>query len=95
MAVRFGKGGAMFVPHTPSPAHQIALGAAIALVAFAALTLFLDGCGAAVSPALIQCKLDALRVLPDDIRMVTPYDAEDIWRRVRACEAGAADGGAP
>jgi hypothetical protein len=56
--------------------------------------LLFVGCGAA-TPQLIQCKLDALKVLPDDPKMVTPYDGEDLINRLHACERDAADGGTP
>lgn len=59
-------------------------------------TLATPGCGAALTPQLVECKLDALRVLPKDPKMVTPYDLEDLVNRVNACEAQAAgDGGSP
>lgn len=81
----------MFVPQTPSPLRQIGIGAALSLLAFGALLLSLNGCGSATTA---QCKLNALKILPDDPKMVTPYDAEDLINRLKACEAGP-DGGAP
>lgn len=78
----------MLVPQTPGPAKQIAIGAALSLLTFGALNLFLNGCGAAVTPQLVECKLNALKVLPRDPKMVTPYDLEDLVNRVNACEAG-------
>ncbi len=41
-------------------------------------------CGTA--PTLVQCKLDALRFLPKDPLMVTPYDAVDLIDRINACQ---------
>ncbi len=35
----------------------------------------------------ISCRLDALRVLPDDPEQVTVYDAVDVVRRMKACKA--------
>lgn len=72
--------------------QEIALGSAIAVAAFC--TVLAPGCGAAVTPQLVQCKLAALKVLPRDPKMVTPYDLEDLVSRVNACEA-LNDGGAP
>jgi len=44
------------------------------------------GCGrAAIAPQLVQCKLDALRVLPDDPAQVTVADAVDVVSRIKAC----------
>jgi hypothetical protein len=83
----------MFVPETPGPARQIVIGAAVSLLVFGALALMLHGCGAA-TPMVVQCKLDALKVLPEDPQMVTPYDAVDLINRLKACHAPA-DGGVP
>jgi hypothetical protein len=84
----------MFASQTPGPAAQITLGTAISLVAFMALSLFLNGCST-MSSALVQCKLDALKVLPDDPMRATVYDAVDVIERVRACHNDAADAGKP
>lgn len=43
--------------------------------------------------ALVQCKLDALRVLPEDPGNATVYDAVDIIERIRACHRLTPDGG--
>jgi hypothetical protein len=44
------------------------------------------GCGqSAVTPQLVQCKLDALRVLPLDPAQVTVADAVDVVSRIKAC----------
>jgi len=44
------------------------------------------GCGqAAVTQKLVECKLDALRVLPDDPAQVTVADAIDVVSRIKAC----------
>lgn len=37
-------------------------------------------------PRAVQCRLDALKVLPQDIGNITVYDAIDIYERVRACD---------
>lgn len=84
----------MFVPQTPSPAHQITIGAGLSLLIFGTLLLCLNGCGSAGITPAVRCKLEALRVLPDDPMMVTPYDAVDLIQRIKACEAPA-DAGKP
>lgn len=86
----------MAQPHSPNALVQIALVAALAVGVGA---LFVPSCtGSGQLTPLMQCKLDALRVLPKDLGYVTVNDAIDIYKRVRACkaEAGEApDGGAP
>ena len=81
----------MYVPETPGPAYQIALGAAIGLITFG-LLLLTQGCGSSLTPQLVQCKLDALKILPDDPMHVTVFDAVDLVERIQACHAPA-DGG--
>lgn len=66
--------------------REIALGMLIGVGLFVPFA-----CGGGVSP-LVRCKLDALKVLPDDPGMVTIYDAVDVIERVKACHR-AADGG--
>jgi len=83
----------MFVPQVPSPVTQIGIGAALALLAFGALLLTLSGCGAALTPQLVECKLNALKILPKDPMQVTFADGVDLVERLNACEA-ASDGGA-
>lgn len=73
---------------SPGPLGQIALGVAIGLAAFG-----LPVACAGTLPPVVRCKLHALEVLPKDPAMVTPYDAVDIWHRVRDCERGSPDGG--
>jgi hypothetical protein len=68
--------------------REIAAGMVIGLVVFG----WLVACAGGLSP-LVRCKLEALRVLPDDPGMVTVYDAIDVAERVRACHREAADGG--
>lgn len=36
----------------------------------------------------VACRLNALRVLPEDPEQVTAYDAIEVVRRVKACGAG-------
>lgn len=82
----------MLAPQTPGPVAQIAIGAAISLVVFGALSVFLNGC---VNSSTVECKLSALNALPADPLMVTPHDAVDLINRVHACDRGAvADAGA-
>lgn len=77
-------------PNVPSrqasPLVQIAIGAILGTVA----VLVPWACGAsqrhADLPRAVQCRLDALQVLPADIGHITVYDAIDIYERVRACD---------
>ena len=75
------------------PLVQIAIGL---VVGFIVLGIPMSSCGAAqqLTP-VIRCKLEALRVLPKERRMLSPYDLEDIYDRVNACYRMGADGGAP
>lgn len=50
------------------------------------------GCGSGLSP-VVRCKLEALKVLPSDVNMITVGDARDIYHRLRACHRLDADGG--
>lgn len=85
----------MFAPQTPGPATQILISTCLSLLAFGALCVFLNGCGSSLTPQLVECKLNALRVLPRDVKMVTPYDVEDLYVRLESCHReAAADGGA-
>lgn len=45
----------------------------------------LAGCGASV---VAQCKLEAVRMLPEDPGLVTAYDVVDLVGRLKACHAG-------
>lgn len=49
------------------------------------LFLALAACGPA---ALVQCRLDAVKVLPEDPGQITPYDLADVVKRLNACKAG-------
>ncbi len=49
-------------------------------------------CTGGVSP-LVRCKLEALRVLPEDPMQATVYDAVDVIERLRACHRLDPDGG--
>lgn len=75
--------------------QDIAVGFTISILALGTVTV--PGCGTAVTPQLVQCKLEALRVLPADPKMVTPYDIEDLVHRLNTCRHAAelADSGAP
>lgn len=73
-----------------SAVRQILLGAMISLVAFG---VPMAACSGEQLTALVRCKLDALRVLPKDPHMATPYDAVDVIERVNACERAEADAG--
>ncbi len=57
------------------------------LAMFGAFTL--DACsGAPQLTSDVACRLNALRVLPEDPEQVTAFDAIEVVRRVRACGAG-------
>lgn len=47
----------------------------------ACLAYSMIGC----TSTLVQCKVDALKVLPDDPGQATVRDAIDVVRRVKAC----------
>lgn len=68
------------------------LGALVAIGAIAAPGACTSG---AQLERLVECKLDALKILPDDPEQISIGDARDIWQRVRACHIvhGAPDGG--
>ncbi len=62
------------------------VGAAIGIGGWILLSAHATGCGqSAVTPQLVQCKLDALRVLPTDPKQVTVADAIDVVSRIKAC----------
>lgn len=50
----------------------------------------LAGCG---TPAVLQCRLDAVKVLPKDPGQLTPYDVADLVGRLHACEQQGSDAG--
>jgi len=50
---------------------------------FGLVSFLASGCG---SPAILQCRLEAVKVLPDDPRQLTPYDIEDLVSRLHACK---------
>lgn len=60
----------------------------LAVGAFVGLCLVrgVAGCG---TPALLQCRLDAVRMLPEDPGQVTVYDVVDLTQRLHACKAPA------
>lgn len=61
--------------------REIAAGLVIGLVVFGVLV----GClGGGLSP-VVRCKLDALKVLPEDPGMVTLNDAVDVIERLKVC----------
>jgi hypothetical protein len=73
-----------------SPVRQIAFGVLISLAGFGGLAY---GCAGGQLSPLVQCKLDALKVLPADPLKATVYDAIDVIERLQAChrpDAGAA-----
>lgn len=66
--------------------------AAGTLLGFCLFCVSQVACGAGL-PAVVRCKLDALKVLPDDPMQATVYDAVDVIERLRACHRLEADGG--
>ena len=78
---------------TPSaavhPLAQIGIGLVLGLAAFG--VPMACGAGGTLTP-LMQCKLDALRVLPTDPLMVTVFDSVDMVERINACHRTGADG---
>jgi hypothetical protein len=69
--------------------REIAAGVVIGVGVFALLV----GCmGGGLSP-LVRCKLEALKVLPEDPGMVSVYDGIDLVERLNACHRAEADGG--
>lgn len=69
--------------------REIAAGLVIGLIVFGWLTACLGGS----LPPLVRCKLEALKVLPEDENMITVGDARDVYRRIRACHQQQTDGG--
>jgi hypothetical protein len=68
--------------------REIAAGTVLGLLLFC-----LSQAACAGLPPVVRCKLDALKVLPEDENMITVGDALDVYRRVRACHHLEADGG--
>lgn len=50
----------------------------------------LSGCG---TPAELQCRLESVRMLPDDPMQVTFGDTVDLVSRLHACKVPAGDAG--
>jgi hypothetical protein len=65
----------------------------VARIALGFALLGSAACGSGLTPALVECKLNALRVLPEDPNQATVADARDVIGRLKACHAQA-DGGA-
>lgn len=76
-----------------------AIKAIVAAGAVAGAALIPWACGARqgeAQSALIRCRLDALKVLPEDPLAATVYDAIDVIERLKACKRRPApDAGAP
>lgn len=72
-----------------SPFRQILFGSVLCFLTLGPLML---ACGGGLTPQA-RCQLEALRVLPRERRMVTPYDALDLYDRVVACGRESPDGG--
>jgi hypothetical protein len=67
---------------------------ALALVALGLLVLEGTGCGSATA---VQCRVEAVRFLPDDPMQVTVFDTVDLVERLKACDGrpATADAGKP
>ncbi len=76
----------------PEALVQIAIGLAIGI---GAVGVPLACTSSGQLTPVMRCKLDALKILPKDPGMVTPYDAVDLWHRIHDCNRVEADGGAP
>jgi hypothetical protein len=48
------------------------------------LVAIASGCGA---PALLQCRVEAVKMLPDDPMQLTFGDVADLTQRLHACKA--------
>jgi hypothetical protein len=68
--------------------REIAAGTVLRVVVFC-----LTQVACAELPAVVRCKLDALKVLPEDENQITVGDALDVYHRVRACHRLESDGG--
>lgn len=55
------------------------------MVKAALLGLILAGCG---KGALLECRVDAVSLLPLEPDAITLGDLKDVVRRVKACQAG-------
>lgn len=69
------------------PVHQVVAGVIVCSVT-AAVVWACAGAGSQKRPnlpAIVECQLGALSVLPQDLGHVTVYDAIDIWERVHNC----------
>jgi hypothetical protein len=70
------------------PPQDISFGFAVGVVTLG--TLAMPGCGASLTQAetvqrVALCKLEAVKVLPADPMLVTPYDLADVVERLKAC----------
>jgi hypothetical protein len=64
--------------------------AALASVVGLCVVRGLAGCGA---PALLQCRVEAVKMLPDDPMQLTFGDVADLTERLHACKAQDPDAG--
>lgn len=67
-----------WVYHSGMAARILARSVLLGMVACSAM-----GCG---SPATFQCRLEAVKFLPDDPGQITPYDLVDLVQRLNACK---------
>lgn len=72
------------------PIQDLSLGLTVGVVALG--TLAMPGCGAVALPPqaetarkVAECKLEAVKVLPPDLKQVTAADIEDVVERLKAC----------
>lgn len=69
--------------------REIAAGTLLGLGLFCVTQV---ACGGGLPP-IVRCKLEALKVLPEDPMQATAYDAVDLVHRLKACHRITADGG--
>lgn len=73
----------------PHPVVSAAVACVVGLVAF----LVPWSCAGGQLTPVMQCRLAALEVLPEDPAMATVYDAVDVIERMLACKLEHADAG--
>lgn len=78
-----------------SAVRQILLGLTLCVVAVGPIVFACGGSEPLALSPLMRCKLEALKILPHNPRMLTPYDLDDVAARYYECfRAVSVDGGA-
>ena len=65
-----------------SPLRDVAAGASLAFVLFFLASGCVAACG---STQLVECRISALKVLPEDPEQMTLLDLIDVKARIKAC----------